>query len=291
VVFGKTSVTTTGDAPLYNYQSSTQKSDESVTMHKVTVQGLVSGELYFFRPASGFAQLGYTETVGPEINIVAGAGVKCGSQVSITKPIPTTDSNGSCTYINDFMRRDFNNNSDQVLKLQNFLNVTEQLDVDPTGVWDSKTEAGVIAFQEKYKQDILTPWGSDVKATGYVYIMTKQKINQIVCGSAVKVPAEQKIVTDYKAGEQERINGTTGNDVNAPQKEKDETPIIIGLDNKGGTTTDENVNTNSDNLAAVAASESSSTPTCSWLCINTISDVFSRALHWPPFSLGEIFGF
>ncbi len=87
----------------------------------------------------------------------------------------------SCNYLNSYIRRGWDNDKDQVMRLQLFLRGVEGFsNVELTGVYDDATFNAVSAFQEKYKADILDPWGIN-GSTGYVYILTKKKINEIVC--------------------------------------------------------------------------------------------------------------
>ena len=86
-----------------------------------------------------------------------------------------------CFYLRDYMRRDFDNDPLEVLKLQAFLiNFEGHSDVTLTGVFDQATFDAVSAFQMKYFKDILEPWGH-TGPTGYVYILTQKKINEIYC--------------------------------------------------------------------------------------------------------------
>ena len=86
-----------------------------------------------------------------------------------------------CFYLRDYMRRDFNNDPIEVLKLQAFLrNFEGHTNVSLTGVFDQATFDAVSAFQMKYFSDILEPWGH-TGPTGYVYILTLKKINEIYC--------------------------------------------------------------------------------------------------------------
>lgn len=98
---------------------------------------------------------------------------------------------GQCSYLNDYLKMGKNNNKEEVLKLQAFLSVIEHLDVPLTGVFDQATFDAVSDFQEKYKEDILVPWGYQ-SPTGYVYITTKNKINEIFCGEKITLSGEQK---------------------------------------------------------------------------------------------------
>src|SRR3989338_10899 len=86
-----------------------------------------------------------------------------------------------CFYLRDYMRRDFANDPIEVLKLQGFLrNFEGHSEVTLTGVFDQATFDAVSAFQMKYFSDILEPWGH-TGPTGYVYILTLKKINEIYC--------------------------------------------------------------------------------------------------------------
>lgn len=97
------------------------------------------------------------------------------------------ESTCSAIYLNDFLAFGKKNNPEQVKLLQIFLN--EELALSPAlvvdGVFGESTKSAVIAFQEKYASEILTPWApfglSNGKGTGYVYKTTKWKINMIKC--------------------------------------------------------------------------------------------------------------
>ncbi len=89
---------------------------------------------------------------------------------------PTT-----CFYLRDYMRRDFNNDPLEVLKLQAFLiNFEGHRNVSLNGTFDQATFDAVSSFQMKYFKDILEPWGH-TGPTGYVYILTLKKVNEIYC--------------------------------------------------------------------------------------------------------------
>jgi hypothetical protein len=86
-----------------------------------------------------------------------------------------------CFYLHNYMRKDFNNNRVEVLKLQGFLiNFEGHNEVSLTGVFDQATFNAVSAFQVKYSSDVLEPWGY-TGPTGYAYILTLKKINEIYC--------------------------------------------------------------------------------------------------------------
>ena len=83
-------------------------------------------------------------------------------------------------YLTAFIREGQDNDTDQVKRLQRFLRDYESAKVDENGLYDAPTLAAVHAFQTKYAADILTPWGIG-KSTGYVYLTTRKKVNEIFC--------------------------------------------------------------------------------------------------------------
>jgi hypothetical protein len=97
---------------------------------------------------------------------------------TVTVTIP-----GQCYYLLDYLRKDWNNNPIEVKKLQVFLNAFEGANLDVNGIYDNPTIAAVDAFQWKYRNDILTPWGHTAP-TDFTYILTKKKVNEIYCQRA-----------------------------------------------------------------------------------------------------------
>ena len=94
------------------------------------------------------------------------------------------------------MRIGCNNNPTQVIYLQSFLKNFEGYDyVQVNGVFDDLTFRAVSEFQEKYRNDVLEPWAEGQTPTGYVYITTLRKINEIMCGpqGPISVPQAQEI--------------------------------------------------------------------------------------------------
>lgn len=85
-----------------------------------------------------------------------------------------------CPMLTSYLKYGANNDSVQVTKLQNFLNSYEKMNVAVTGIFDKQTENAVIAFQNKYSSEIMGPWNK-TNGTGYVYLTTLKKINQIAC--------------------------------------------------------------------------------------------------------------
>lgn len=108
---------------------------------------------------------------------------------------PSTNPN-SCYYLYDYLRKDFNNNPVEVKKLQVFLRDLEGFStVQITGVYDDQTITALNAFQDRYKGDILTPWGHTAP-TSYTYILTKKKVNEIYCKMMFPVTPQQQAEID-----------------------------------------------------------------------------------------------
>ncbi len=86
----------------------------------------------------------------------------------------------------------------EVTNLQGFLH-NQGFTVAVTGVFDLQTLAAVKAFQVKYAPEVLSPWAIDYP-TGYVYITTSKKINQISCATPLTLnPSELAIINASKA--------------------------------------------------------------------------------------------
>lgn len=108
----------------------------------------------------------------------------------------------SCdAYLTEFIREGQENNPDQVRRLQYVLKNFEGHNIEVNGVYDKATLAAVHSFQTKYADDILTPWGIS-NSTGYVYLTTRKKINEIFCSNTKAFPltsGEQQIIVDTRA--------------------------------------------------------------------------------------------
>lgn len=86
-------------------------------------------------------------------------------------------------YLKSYLGLGKNNDPEEVKKLQTFLNKYEGEKLSVNGVFDNTTFAAVKRFQDKYAKDILKDsWGLSCN-TGYVYITTLAKINDIVCNT------------------------------------------------------------------------------------------------------------
>lgn len=160
-------------APQYGYASTTAEVITPTTNHQVAIGPLPSGGMTYFRPVSG-----------------DGSSMVAGKEVSIDSSLLA----GSCTYLAGYLKQGDLNDPSEVKKLQAFLRgVEKNTSVSVTGIFDDATRNAVIAFQEKYKDDVLVPWGIET-GTGYVYITTKQKINELFCSTPIALTAEEKAI-------------------------------------------------------------------------------------------------
>lgn len=84
-------------------------------------------------------------------------------------------------YLTTYMSQTSRNNPKEIIKLQTFLKEHESMtNLELSGAFDSATDVAVRAFQEKYKETVLAPWGIE-QGTGYVYLTTSKKINDLAC--------------------------------------------------------------------------------------------------------------
>lgn len=84
----------------------------------------------------------------------------------------------SDVYLSEYIKLGKNNFPIEVEKLEQFLNEFEKENLPVNGIYEQVDYEAVKKFQLKYKEDILNPWNYD-EATGYVYITTKKKINEL----------------------------------------------------------------------------------------------------------------
>ncbi len=88
-------------------------------------------------------------------------------------------------YLTSFVRFGYSNNSDDVKKLQVFLNTYERENLEVNGIYDQDDIDAVRRFQEKHS-DTLSFWNITTP-TGYVYITTQKAINKIYCEQTKKL--------------------------------------------------------------------------------------------------------
>jgi hypothetical protein len=186
VVYGNTSNPTLGTDANYGYPSST----DLVSTPLLTAHGMVVSInptlTYYFRAVSSD---GKTRVTSKELILSPTTSGGGGTT--------TTTTSGSCYYLHDYLRKDFNNNPVEVKKLQVFLNSFEGAHLTVNGIYDDATIVATDAFQVKYAGDILTPWGyPGNQGTDYTYILTKKKVNEIYCQMAFPVNAQQQAEID-----------------------------------------------------------------------------------------------
>ncbi len=196
-------------------------------------------------------------------------------------PPPAPEVPSSCYYLFDYLRKDFNNNPVEVIKLQVFLRDLEgHSGLQITGVYDDQTIAALNEFQNKYKDDILTPWGHTAP-TSYVYILTKKKVNEIYCKTAFPVnEQQQEEIDNYRRFLQGlRDSGIEFSDNNLPIQNPSDF-IINGQVGSISTPTNPNVAQRpQDSENVVAVSDESSTTTQGFISNLTANVISSgRAL-------------
>lgn len=133
----------------------------------------------------------------------SGSGSSGGSSsgsVAFLSSVPAfTGATTSCPLLTDYLKFGGTNNPIQVTKLQIFLKNAEKAAVTVSGNFDEATENAVKDFQKKYLSDILGPWDA-TRSTGFVYITTMKKINQLVCAQPLTLSADEvAIIEAYKA--------------------------------------------------------------------------------------------
>jgi len=104
---------------------------------------------------------------------------------------PTASAPAECNYLLEYLKIGQDNNPVEVRKLQTFLRDYEGFNnLAVSGIFDQATFDAVASFQEKYGADVLSPWGLD-SHTGYVYITTKKKVNEIYCQRSFPLTTDQ----------------------------------------------------------------------------------------------------
>ena len=84
------------------------------------------------------------------------------------------------SYLNTYIRYGYNNDSQDVLKLEKFLNTYEEENLEENGIFDQEDENAVKRFQIKYRSIVMDPWGMD-SPSGFVYTTTRNHINALEC--------------------------------------------------------------------------------------------------------------
>jgi hypothetical protein len=219
-----------------NYEHAVSGGDDE-EKHEVIIDRLQAGETYYFRPN---CEAGNDEALGDEVDLDLEQGEVLGA--ATCSPFLTT-----------YMKRGQDNDLFEVMKLQAFLNTFEGENLVVSGTFDLATERAVNRFQMKYAAEVLNPWGyADNQPTGYVYITTQTKINEIYCHREIPFTSlEQQEIDLYRQyqallvtspvvglGSNGVVTGGTTHEGNGE--------TISGTDNNGtGTTSDGTASTSS----------------------------------------------
>ncbi|MFZ2970388.1 MAG: immunoglobulin-like domain-containing protein, partial [Minisyncoccia bacterium] len=191
VVYGDNSVAVLGVPPKYGYDSANAESINMKKEHSVMISGLTDGIIYYFRPVAD--RSGSTgEVVGKEVFYAIERGEVKGEVAPMPAPEP-------CSYLLEYIKLGRNNNPVEVEKLERFLNEFEGEILPVNGIYEKIDFDAVSRFQEKYMSAVLSPWSHN-RATGYVYITTKKKINEIYCGREFPLTEQQQVeITSFSA--------------------------------------------------------------------------------------------
>ena len=178
------STTTIPSHAAYAYRTAT--STVFVNSHRMTIAGINANTTYYFRPVSSRAD---EDAMGKELKIIP-------ALISTTTAITREPCR---EYLLQYIKLGQPNDELEVRKLETFLNVFEGFSLPVDGVYDQQDYDAVGAFQERYFDDILKPWGH-TKRTGYVYYTTRKKINEIVCNQLFPLNAAQTAeVEEFRA--------------------------------------------------------------------------------------------
>lgn len=119
------------------------------------------------------------------------SGGSSGSRSARAAPVPAVlgESTSVCEeYLTGYIHPNKQNDAGQVTRLQTFLRDLEgHHNLIVNGVYDEATQAAVSAFQRKYAERILGPWGLPMP-TSFVYYTTRKMVNEIYCQFTVEFP-------------------------------------------------------------------------------------------------------
>ena len=198
VITWKTNITTTnqvvyddnlvetenlGEAPEYGYASVNEESSSMWEEHSVIITGLTDGITHYFRPVAD--RNGSDEVVGVEVFCIF---EEEGEVKGVETPEPAPV---ECNYLLEYIKLGDDNNPVEVEKVERFLNEFEGENLVVNGIYEQVDFDAVSRFQEKYLGDVLSPWSHNA-STGYVYITTKKKINEIYCQREFPLTSEQE---------------------------------------------------------------------------------------------------
>ncbi len=181
----------------YNVTDSQGAAADEVT-RTITVEGGTGGDTGEPEPTPTPTNGGGPVAVGGNGPIATGGGGGVPPTLALTTPIATTTPSEVATttpavceeYLLEYIKLGADNNPDEVKKLEAFLNTFEGFNLPVDGIYDQADFDAVSAFQERYADDVLAPWGYDA-STGYVYYTTRKKVNEIYCERAFPLTDEQ----------------------------------------------------------------------------------------------------
>ena len=220
-------------------------------------------------PATDGANIGGADTaVIPPVtppatggNTTGGGSTSGGSHSSGGTGYAVLWNNTTCPYLNSYLKFGANNSASEVTKLQTFLKNVEKIDVNINGIFDMKTVEAVKAFQLKYKDEIMAPWGITIP-TGNVYFTTKMKIDEVYCNMNLSLTSDKLAeIRDYKNGSIDNSTVIENTDVN----------IDVDTDNtNNGSTNSPEVGQSNDNTDQTASVVKTSLWSRIWKAIMSI---------------------
>jgi cysteine-rich repeat protein len=196
VVYGDNSVLDLGSAPKYGYDLTNLESSDMIKSHNVAISGLIDGITYYFRPVAD--RNGSTgEVVGKEVSYeFEEKGEEKGEvKGAMDAPIETAP----CNFLSAYIKLGADNNPVEVKKMEGFLNEFEGENLAVNGIYEQTDFDAVSRFQNKYSEKVLSPWNYQ-ESTGYVYITTKKKINEIYCEKEFSLTPDQEAeIANFRA--------------------------------------------------------------------------------------------
>jgi len=163
--------------------------------------------------------------------------------------------------------------------------------LEQSGIYDPQTYDAVITFQERYKEDILDPWGLQ-SGTGFVYYTTRKKVNDEFCtsvnGTTFPLTDEQRAEIENFKGQNIQVprgTGKVGNQILglAPAKKKNvaakPTPSLLTLVPAPVRVTPKTPNTGRPAQTASAAT-SAKGPGFWGNLVNKLNDAFSVTMTY-----------
>ncbi|MCG2689909.1 DUF5011 domain-containing protein [Candidatus Parcubacteria bacterium] len=188
VVYGTSSIIDLKSWSLdYGYPVVTAVQSALTKTHSVVIFGLDKTLKYYFRPVSD----------NPQSNPAVGKQLIWPQEGPVIPPV-VPPAVGECYYLLEYLKIGQANNPVEVRKLQTFLNLFDGANLPVDGFFDQATFNAVEKFQAEHQSDVLLPWGG-IDPTGYVYITTKKKVNEMYCQRPFPLTGSQEQeVNDFK---------------------------------------------------------------------------------------------